>query len=155
MFDLQNALTIHDKNVTTSRLAAGIVFKGDVYLYLTEAAFFHAHVRQGTDTKTGEPTARFYFSGNLERAPIVRKAVKLCSVDELDAVVKTLPADCANRGYAFEKVVAEKWFNVTWENDRSAFYERADVIDKAGNGWDVKLEGGTIIKASQVNNLAG
>ena len=155
MFDLQKALAIHDKNVVATRLAAGIIFKGDVYLYLTDATFFHAHVRMGTDSKTGEPTVRFYFRGNLDRAPIVNKSVKLCSVDELDATVKTLPADSANRGYAFEKIVAEKWFNVTWENDKSAFYERADVIDKAGNGWDVKLEGGTIIKASQVNRLAG
>lgn len=155
MFDLQKALDVHDQHVVAKHLAAGIIFKGDVYLYLTEAGFFRGHVRLGTDSKTGEPTVRFYFSGNMERAPIIRKAFKLCSVDELEQAVKTLPAESQNRGYAFEKLVAEKWFNVTWKNDKSAFYERADVIDKAGNGWDVKLEGGTIIKASQVNRLAG
>lgn len=72
---------------------------------------------------------RMHFSQAIKRQVIKKKTCKpLCNIEALDGF-KDKSIHCINRGEAFERMISEEVYNISWEKDYVPFTKGNDLLN--------------------------
>ena len=156
-------LDIYHANEVAEGYVIGIDFRGQVRAYFIETAEEKAFVEpmfKLGKTSEDEPCIRFR-PNTTEKFELLMSNIEYRVIDNSKSWAKRAKAYKEaygwNAGNLFEShihvIFGEE--QGEWTPDNVPFYERADVVSKYGEGtWEVKFDGGTLIKESTAKRLA-